>query len=144
MDAEFEGRSDRAGQKSLATEGFGKTRIAEPIPAATGVGEQAETNDYPSAYVELFSKKTGKSIGIYLVSQRFEDQHHRIIDQEVNVDGRTYDLALRSSESTILSRLRLKISRCPTTWALAPQKTTNRSCYSKIPSITFERKSRFG
>src|SRR5215213_456983 len=83
------------GEKSLATEGCGKTRIAEPIPAATGVGEQAETNDYPSAYIELFSKKTGKSIGTYLVSQRFEDQHHRIIDQDVNVDGHTYDLALR-------------------------------------------------
>jgi hypothetical protein len=64
--------------KNPATEGFGKSRVAEPIPAATGVGEQAETNDYPSAYVELFSKKTGKSFGTYLVSQRFEDQHHRI------------------------------------------------------------------
>lgn len=81
--------------KNLATEGFGKAQVAEPIPAATGVGESAEQNDYPSAYVELYSKKTGKSIGTYLVSQRFEDQHHRIIDQEVEVDGHKYDLALR-------------------------------------------------
>jgi ABC-type transport system involved in cytochrome c biogenesis permease subunit len=83
------------GEKNPATAGFGKDQIAVSIPASTGTGEFSEQQDYPSAYIELFSKDDGKSLGTYLVSQRFEDDHHRIIDQPVEVNGKTYDLALR-------------------------------------------------
>ena len=88
-------RAANPAEKNSATDGLGKARIAESLPAATGVGESAEQQDFPSAYVELFSKKTGKSIGTFLLSQRFEDEHHRVVDQPVEVDGHTYDLALR-------------------------------------------------
>lgn len=84
-----------AGGANPATAGFGRQEVAEPAPPATGVGDGAEKVDLPSANVELFSKKTGKSLGTYLVSQWFLDNQQRMIDQPVEVDGRTYDLALR-------------------------------------------------
>ena len=78
-----------------ATVGLGKTEVAQPAAAATGLGESAEKVDFPSAYVELFSKPDGKSLGTYLVSQLFMDGDRQMIDQPVEVDGHTYDISLR-------------------------------------------------
>ncbi len=63
------------------------SHVAVPLDASTGVETEAKA-DVPSAYVELFSKKTGESLGTYLVS-------HLLNEQSVEADGREYDLALR-------------------------------------------------
>ena len=81
-------RNPTADDKNPATAGFGTQQIAEEAAAATGVGKDAEKIDTSAAYVELTSKKTGKSLGTFLVSQAFKDQ-------PVEVDGKKYDLALR-------------------------------------------------
>jgi len=89
-------RNLAAGESNSATVGFGKIKVAEPAAAATGVGDSAEKVDFPAAYVELFSKKTGDSLGTCLMSKWFMDGSRKSIDQPVDVDGHTYDLALRS------------------------------------------------
>ena len=81
-------RNPSPGDKNPATAGFGTQQIAEEAAAATGVGKDAEKIDTSAAYVELTSKKTGKSLGTFLVSQAFKDQ-------PVEVDGHKYDLSLR-------------------------------------------------
>jgi ABC-type transport system involved in cytochrome c biogenesis permease subunit len=78
----------KAGETNAATAGFGLRTIAESIAPATGVGEDAEKVDFPSAYIELFSKKTGESLGTYLSSLLLKEQ-------PVEVDGKSYDLSLR-------------------------------------------------
>ncbi len=88
-------RNMAAGESNPATAGFGKIKVAEPLAAATGVGASADKIDIPSAYVELFSKKTGASLGTFLASPWFMDDNRQMIDQPVEVDGRTYDIALR-------------------------------------------------
>jgi len=81
-------RDAGAGDDNPATAGFGKRHVAEPVAAATGVGENAQTVDAPSAYVEFLSKKTGQSLGTYLTSLL-------LIDQPIEVDGKNYDVSLR-------------------------------------------------
>jgi ABC-type transport system involved in cytochrome c biogenesis permease subunit len=81
-------RPPKTNESNPATSGFGVQRIAEEAPPATGVGEDAQKVDFPAAYVELTSSKTGQSLGTYLVS-------HWLNDQPVEVDGHTYDMALR-------------------------------------------------
>jgi ABC-type transport system involved in cytochrome c biogenesis permease subunit len=71
-----------------ATAGFGLRQVAVEAPQATGVGEDSGRVDIPAAYVELFSKKSGESLGTFLTSPG-------LVDQPVEVDGRKYDLALR-------------------------------------------------
>ncbi|MCI0334712.1 MAG: cytochrome c biogenesis protein CcsA [Planctomycetes bacterium] len=83
-----------------ATAGAGLSRVAEAVDASTGV-ETESVADLPSAYVELFSKKTGDSLGTYLVSQWLDDQ-------PVEVDGRKYDLALRFERKYYLFTVSLK------------------------------------
>lgn len=73
---------------SPSTAGLSQRLTAVPVPAATGVGEDSDKVDFSSAYVELFSKATGKSLGTYLTSQWLPDQ-------PVQADGRAYDLVLR-------------------------------------------------
>jgi ABC-type transport system involved in cytochrome c biogenesis permease subunit len=81
-------RAPAAGESNPATAGFGTRQIAEPVRAATGVGEDAQKVDFPAAYIELFSKESGDSLGTYLASQWLHAQ-------PVEVDGKTYDVALR-------------------------------------------------
>jgi ABC-type transport system involved in cytochrome c biogenesis permease subunit len=81
-------RKPNADESNPATAGYGVHQIAESVAPATGVGEDAQRVDIPSAYVELFSKNTGDSLGTFLASQW-------LVDQPVEVDGKTYDLALR-------------------------------------------------
>jgi ABC-type transport system involved in cytochrome c biogenesis permease subunit len=73
--------------KNPATAGAGLHSIAEEVAASTGVETDSKA-DLPSAYIELFNKETGDSLGTYLVSQWLKEQ-------PVEVNGRTYDLALR-------------------------------------------------
>jgi ABC-type transport system involved in cytochrome c biogenesis permease subunit len=81
-------RSPHNEEANPATAGFGLRQIAVEAPQATGVGEDADRVDIPAAYVELFSKKSGNSLGTYVVTPG-------LVEQPVEVDGRTYDLALR-------------------------------------------------
>ena len=81
-------RDPTAGETNPASAGFGRAQIADAARPATGVGEDAQKVDLASAYIELFSKDTGQSLGMYLASQWLRDQ-------PVEVDGRAYDLALR-------------------------------------------------
>jgi len=88
-------RDPKSGETNPATAGIGSKYIAESISQATGVGEDAAKVDYPSAYIELFAKDSGKSLGTYLTSLRFLDGQTRFIEQPVDVDGHTYDIVLR-------------------------------------------------
>lgn len=70
-----------------ASAGIGLKAVAQSRTAATGV-DGGDNVDLASAYVELFSRKTGESLGTYLVSQHLPEQ-------AIEVDGKNYDLALR-------------------------------------------------
>jgi ABC-type transport system involved in cytochrome c biogenesis permease subunit len=83
-------RGAKPGDSNPATAGMGTGLVAEKIRPATGVGEDAEKVDYPAAYVELISKSTGDSLGTYLVWV-----HEPLSEQAIEVEGRTYDIALR-------------------------------------------------
>ena len=72
------------------------TRLA-PAPASA----RMQTVDQPAAYVELFSKATGESLGTYLVAAALPEQ-------PIEVDGPTYDLALRFKRSYYPYSLTLK------------------------------------
>ena len=61
-------RSPDKKEVNPATAGFGLQQVAVEAPQATGVGEDADRVDIPAAYVELFSKKSGKSVGTYLTT----------------------------------------------------------------------------
>jgi ABC-type transport system involved in cytochrome c biogenesis permease subunit len=67
-----------------ATAGAGLRVAAKPESKANGVGESIA--DVPSAYVTLAAG--GKELGRYLVSQYLDEQ-------QVQVEGGTYDIALR-------------------------------------------------
>ncbi len=88
-------RDPKTGETNPATAGLGTRHIAENVPRTTGVGDDAAKVDYPSAYVELIAKDTGKSLGTYLTSLKFLDDQTRFIEQPVDVGGRKYDIALR-------------------------------------------------
>jgi ABC-type transport system involved in cytochrome c biogenesis permease subunit len=81
-------RDRAAGDSNPATAGFGTQVLVDELPAATGLGKGADKADFSSAYIELTSKKSNKSLGTFLVSQNLKDQ-------PVEVDGHKYDLALR-------------------------------------------------
>ncbi len=81
-------RAATADEKNSATAGFGTKAIAVAAPPLTGVGDDSEKVDSSAAYVELTSKKTGESLGTYLVAQG-------LVEQPIEVDGHTYDLELR-------------------------------------------------
>lgn len=64
------------------------------IPKATGTGVDANARyDIPSTYLTFKDKKTGKAIGSYFVSSWFPMLG--VKGQQVLVDGKTYDVALR-------------------------------------------------
>jgi ABC-type transport system involved in cytochrome c biogenesis permease subunit len=81
-------RAPTKGESNAATAGFGTHQIAGVAPPATGVGQDAGKVDSAAAYVELVAKKSGRSLGTYLMSQEFADQ-------PVEADGHSYDVALR-------------------------------------------------
>jgi hypothetical protein len=80
-----------SGVENLATKGFGLDTVAvEQLP---GRGVDAEQKrDMPSAYVTFKDKKTGASLGSYLMSSWQ-------VPQEVDIDGTTYQIALRFKRS---------------------------------------------
>jgi ABC-type transport system involved in cytochrome c biogenesis permease subunit len=75
------------GVPNPATAGMGLKAVAEAVRQNSGVDKDA-TVDQPAAYIELFTKPDGKSLGTYLVAAGMPDQ-------SIDVGGRQYDLSLR-------------------------------------------------
>jgi ABC-type transport system involved in cytochrome c biogenesis permease subunit len=76
-----------AKESSPATEGLGTHFAVDELRLETGI-ESDSAPDAPSAYIELFSKTDGHSLGTYLVSASLKEQ-------PIQVDGHAYDLGLR-------------------------------------------------
>ena len=74
--------------------------MAEEARTGSGVGKD-ETVDQPAAYVELFSKATGESLGTFLVAAALPAQ-------PIGVGAPTCDLALRFKRSYFPYTLTLK------------------------------------
>jgi len=77
--------------ENLATRGFGLQTVAIEQPPGRGV-DADQKRDMPSAYVTFKDKKTGQSLGTYLVSFWLKPQ-------EVDIDGTPYRVALRLKRS---------------------------------------------
>ncbi len=74
-------------QSNPATAGFGQKGIVATPAAPGSVTEDNPT--LPAAYISLVNKETGKAVGTYLVAAQMP------AEQPVDVDGHTYDIALR-------------------------------------------------
>jgi hypothetical protein len=94
-------RGSPPGAENLATAGDGLTEIAIEKPEVSGT-DQEQMDDMPSAYVTLWKKGTDQSLGTYLLSKWWSwlwwmpglEQA-----QQVSIDGKTYDLFLRSKRT---------------------------------------------
>lgn len=73
-----------------ATAGIGLRLALAEMPPVTGTGADQET-DMPAAYVELFDKKTGDSLGIHTLSSQLKPE----FADSVTVDGKDYHILLR-------------------------------------------------
>jgi ABC-type transport system involved in cytochrome c biogenesis permease subunit len=85
---------DEEEQENPATTGIGRRFIAKNVRPAAGT-DTGGAVDVPSAYVRLKSRD-GEDLGTYLVSA-FPDMAPGMLPetQTVEVDGKTYDIALR-------------------------------------------------
>lgn len=72
-----------------ADSGVGTQMEAFPIPPVAGTDSE-QVADFASTYVKLKDKKSGKSLGTYLVSQMLKTSSNRIL-----VDGKEYFLGLQ-------------------------------------------------
>jgi len=79
-------------QENPATAGTGLQIRAVPVAKTTGTDSDSRI-DVPSAYLKL-TAHDGKELGTYLVSALF-DLNLNDSNQPVEVDGKSYDLALR-------------------------------------------------
>ncbi|HEY7154548.1 MAG TPA: cytochrome c biogenesis protein ResB [Gemmataceae bacterium] len=82
---------------NLATRGFGlRMSVQEQL---TGRGVDADQKrDIPSVFVALRDKNSGASLGTYLVSVWLSPPYV-MRPQEVEIDGRTYEIALRQQRT---------------------------------------------
>ncbi len=80
-------RAAKAGEPNPATAGSGLRTVADEARRETGVDTAAGV-DFPAAYVELFSKENGTSLGTFLFAAE-------LTEQPIEVDGKPYDVALR-------------------------------------------------
>jgi ABC-type transport system involved in cytochrome c biogenesis permease subunit len=74
-----------------ATAGYGVNWMIEDVRASSGADASGAV-DMASAYVTLLDKDSGQKLDTYVVSQLLAAQG---IEQQVPVDGRTYDMSLR-------------------------------------------------
>ena len=88
------------GVPNAATAGAGLQYLANEVPTSTGVGSDS-TVDQPAAYVELFSKATGQSLGTFLVAAALPEQ-------PIGAGAPAYDFALRFKRSYYPYSLTLK------------------------------------
>jgi len=83
-------RSGKAQADNPATAGIGLRLALAEMPPVSGTGTAEET-DIPAAYVELFDKKTGESLGIHTLSSQLKPE----FADRVTVDGKDYHILLR-------------------------------------------------
>jgi hypothetical protein len=89
------------GNENLATAGDGLKQVVVELPEVSGT-DSDQRQDVPSAYVTFKKKDSGQSLGTYLVSSWWSvgwwlpggEQ-----PQQVSVDGKTYDVFLRSKRT---------------------------------------------
>ncbi len=86
------------GETSPATAGAGQRIVAAPAAPETSAGDQRAL---PAAYVELFSKASGESLGTYLIAPLLREQ-------TVDVAGRPIGLKLRAKRIYFPYSLTLK------------------------------------
>jgi hypothetical protein len=88
------------GMENLATAGDGLNEIAIEKPEVSGT-DQEQMDDMPSAYVTFKKKGTDQSLGTYLVSKWWSVWWIPGLEQpqQVSVDGKTYDVFLRSKRT---------------------------------------------
>ncbi len=80
------------GEGNRATAGAGQYLIAENKRAAGGA-ESTSDVDFPSLYVEFFEKKSGDSLGVFLLSTMLSAQDFE--DKLTLADGQDYFVSLR-------------------------------------------------
>ena len=73
-----------------ATAGIGLRLPVIEIPTVAGTGNDKEV-DSPAAYVELFDKKTGNSLGVHTLPSQLKVE----LADRVTVDGKDYHILLR-------------------------------------------------
>jgi ABC-type transport system involved in cytochrome c biogenesis permease subunit len=107
----------QSGQANLATAGDGLRYAVKPRPPISGT--DSNDKEFPSAYLTFKDKKTGKSLGTYLVSLYYTDDalltglvfanpHLGDRPQRVAVDGKTYEVSLRYQRTYMPFTLQLK------------------------------------
>ena len=83
--------ADRLAQvDNPATTGVGLSIPMNEIPPVAGAGGEEKT-DQPAAYVELFDKQSGDSLGIHALPSQLKPQ----LADRVTVDGKDYRVLLR-------------------------------------------------
>jgi hypothetical protein len=87
----------KGGVESPATRGLGLRCTIKEEPRGRGV-DSDQKRDMPSAYVTLKDKKTGAPLGTYLVSV-YLTTPYVLQPQEVDIDGRTCQIALRQQRT---------------------------------------------
>jgi ABC-type transport system involved in cytochrome c biogenesis permease subunit len=80
-------REAKDNEPNAATAGSGLEFMADEARGETGVDAAAGV-DFPAAYVELFAKEGGQSLGTYLVSPE-------LTPQPIETAGKSFDLGLR-------------------------------------------------
>jgi ResB-like family protein len=93
-------RNPPPGMDNPATAGDGLREIAVEKPEVSGT-DQGQTDDMPSAYVKLWKPGTNESLGTFLVSKWWSVWWIPGLEQpqHITVDGKTYDLFLRSKRA---------------------------------------------
>ncbi len=92
------GKVEESKEPNLATTGMGLTMRA--LSERTQGGAMSK-QDIASAYVELIDKQTDKSLGVFLVSQHFNDRKQiylgvpAALNESVTIDSKPYSLGLR-------------------------------------------------
>jgi hypothetical protein len=86
-------RDAKRGEKNPATAGFGKEIVIKSLAETAGTAED-QTVDIPAMYADLRDKKSGASLGVYLLSPNFRNP------QPVKIGDREYQIALRFQQTT--------------------------------------------
>ncbi|HEY7426927.1 MAG TPA: cytochrome c biogenesis protein ResB, partial [Gemmataceae bacterium] len=92
-----EPREVSSGAENLATRGFGLRMSVRELPGGRGV-DADQKRDMPSAFVTLKDKNSGAALGTYLVSVWLSPPYV-MQTQEAEIDGRTYQIALRQQRT---------------------------------------------
>jgi hypothetical protein len=94
-------RNPPPGMENLATAGDGLREVALEKPEVSGT-DQSQMDDMASAYVKLWRKGTNESLGTFLISKWWSVWWvPGLVEQpqHVTVDGKSYDLFLRSKRA---------------------------------------------